>query len=233
MIWAGSPFAHLIKFETGAPTGAIAYSLLANNGTTVLDSGNITPPAGSVSRLLTVSGAYNTVATDLFESRTLTYSYTTASGLVSNRIAYRVAKPIPFAVSVDGVRKKLGIEKHELADDSVDLVLAYAELSNELTLTPYEAAGNRGNLLCIHAIEALAALQAMPTLQLAIAQSETSGTNEYKRFGLINWDKLRADLLLHISRLRELIEPTTDGLGDYSVFTTAGRATDEITGASR
>lgn len=233
MLWAGSPFAHLIKFESGAPTGAISYTLYGNDGTTVLDSGTVTPPAGAVSHLLIVSGDDNTVATDLFESRTLTYNYATATTVVSGRVPYRVVKALPFPVSEEGVRQKLGVADHELDDSAIDLVLAYAELNAEIPLAGYSASGDRGALLALHAIEALAALHVLPTLQLAAAKMESSGTNEYQRFGLIDWDQLRADLLGHISRLREFDDPSVDGLGDVTIFVTAPRGTDEITGAAR
>jgi hypothetical protein len=234
VIWAGSPFAQRIEFSTGAPTGAVSYQLLGNNGAVLVNT-SVTPPAGAISHLLIIAASHNTCSKPLFENRTLTWSYTTADGLVSDRVTYRVQRPIPFAVSAEGVRLKLGIEAHELKDEEIDLVTAYAELtamSPTGALVVHETAGDRNTILCIHAIEAIAALSVLPTMQLRIAQSETSGTNEYKRFGSVDWSRIEAELLAHVARARAALDSSYDATGG-SVFTfgVAPRTPDAITGA--
>lgn len=234
MIWAGSPFAQRIEFSTGFPAGAVSYQLLDNDGSILVDQ-ELTPEAGAISMLILISGAHNSCNKPLFEARTLTWNYTTDTGLVSDRITYRVQKPIPFPVSTDGVRAKLGIEPHELRDDEIDLVSAYSEL---VALVPdgstaiYETAGDRNTIILIHAIEAVAALTYLPALQLKIAQRESGGTNEFSRFTKIDWDRIESDLIDHIARARALLDTEFDVTGDtVTTFSKATPSPDVITGA--
>lgn len=232
MIWAGSPFAHRIEFSTGLPTGAVSYQLLGNDGAVLVDD-ELTPEVGALDCLIFIAGANNGCTQPLFENRTLMFHYLTANGLVSDRIAYRVEKPIPFSASADGVRSKLGVESHELRDGEIDLVTAYSEFLTYGDATPYETSGDRNTLLCVHAIEALAGLLALASLQLKVAQRETSGTNEFQRFTKVDWARIEGDLLAHIDRARSVIDPTFDATGgEIFSFGAAGRATDAVTAES-
>lgn len=232
MIWAGSPFAQLIEFGTGTPAGPISYQLSASDGVTVLHAGTIVPEQGDVSALLIVEGDKNTVATPLFETRILTWNYTTATGVVSDRTVYRVNRSLPFAVSNAGVRNKLGVAEHELPDDNIDLVAAYAEMLVLMPLIDTVAAGgNRAALLAATAIEAQAALSTISSLQLRAARSETSGSDQFSRFEKIDWYWIAAELQNHIERAREAIDPDYEATGeDNTIFTTAPRVPDPLTG---
>lgn len=232
MIWAGSPFAQLIEFGTGFPVGAISYQLMAFDGVTVLQSASITPADGDVSALIVIEGSHNTVAAPLLETRFLTWSYVTATGVVSDRVTYRVNRPLPFAVSDEGVRNKLGVAAHELPSENIDLVAAYAELKVLLpTLDVAATAGDRTTILASNAIEAQAALDKLPSLQFRAARSETSGSDQFSRFDKIDWAWLASELRLHIYRLREALDEAFDNTGgDALTFTTAPRTVDPFSG---
>lgn len=235
MVWAGEPFAQKVEFITGTPVGDVSYALLGNDGSTLL-SATITPASGALSCLLPISGANNTCANDYLENRTLTWNYATADGVVADRVTYRVDKVLPLAISANGVRAKLGLEAHELGDDVIDLVTAYAEfvelVGDASAVTTAAAAGDRSTLLTIHAVEALAGLFVIRSLQLRAAQSESSGTNEYKRFGNIDWRALEDDLLAQVAKARGVLDPTFDETGEGAfTFGTAPRGTDAVTGA--
>lgn len=232
MVWVAAPFAHRIEFRSGQPTGAISWQLLGNSGDTLV-SQNFNPEPGAVSALIVVAGTYNTCVKPLFEARTLVYSYQTADAVISDRIPYRVERPVPFPVSPRGVRSKLGIEDHELPNDQIDLVSAYAEFSELFdsdTLIVQETAGDRTTILCIHAIEAFAALAALPALQLRVAQRENSGTNEFQRYTSVDWERIERDLAAHVERAKVALDPAYDetGAGSFS-FGTVTR-TDAVTG---
>jgi hypothetical protein len=233
VIWAGSPFAHRIEFSTGQPTGAVSYELHGNEGQVLLDL-ELNPEAGALSGLILIGGAHNSCGKPLFENRTLIWNYLTADGLVSDRITYRVQRPVPFAAAPDGVRLKLGVEAHELKDDEIDLVSAYAEFVSMFeagALTVHETAGDRSTILCIHAIEAIAALQLLSALQLKVAKRETSGTNEWERFTNTDWVRIELDLASHIARARAAVDPSFDATGGTVFsFGTVTRA-DPLTGA--
>ena len=233
MTWAGSPFAQLIEFNAGLPTGVVSYRLMGHDGVTALHSGTVVSEYGAVSALLVIDAEHNECALPLFENRTLIWYYATASGIVTDRVTYRVERPLPLAVSVAGVRNKLGLSEHEISDEAVDLVMAYAEFQNmvgDAALTTAIAAGDRTSLLCNAAVEAVAALALLPTLQLRAAQQETSGTNQYARFGTIDWSYVEVDLLGIIAKARFALDATYDAYGDgTTAFQVAPRDVDAVT----
>jgi len=234
MILAGSPFSHEIQFSTGLPVGAIVYSLLGNNGLPMAGYTNVpvTPAVGALSYLIIIPSAANTVATDLFENRTLTWTYTTATGTVNGSEAYRVQKAIPFGVSVEGVRRKLGAEPREVPDDRIDLLRAYSDFISSYAagaFTAYVTSGDRNTLLVIDAIEAIAGLSIIPWLQMTVAKKEDSGTNSYERFSSIDWDRLITSLTSYITPVNDLVDPIVDITVLPVIFVTAKR-TDVITG---
>lgn len=233
MIWAGSPFARHIEFSAGAPTGAVSYRLLGNDGATALTSGTYNA-AGALDLLLMIPGEFNTCDLPLIEMRTLVWDYPTETGLQSGRESYTVARPIPFAVSIVGVRNKLGLSNHELAEENIDLAAAYSEFSNlagAANVATAASAGDRTTLLCLHAIEAMAAFALLPSIQLRAAQQESSGTNKFARFTSVDWDRLDLELRVQIDRARAAIDLTfdADGQGVFS-FGVAPRDTDAFTG---
>lgn len=234
MIIEGSPFSHEIMFNTGLPTGVVTYSLLGNDGTPLSGYNSLTvaPAVGAVSLVINIPSSANTVATPLFETRTLVWSYNTAGGLVSNRIKYRVDKDIPFPVSVDSVRHKLGVESHEV---HINLLDAYSELLAyypDDAFVAYETSGDRNTLLVANAIEAMAALSVIPSLQLSVAKAEDSGTNSYQRFSSIDWQKLIEKFTDDIAALSLVVAPVSDPFVGYTVFFAVGAATDPFTGAT-
>lgn len=234
MVWAGSPFAQRIEFTTGTPVGNIGYQLLGNNGEVLLDL-TVTPAVGAVSHLLVIPGTSNTCVLPVFEARTLVWSYTTATGLVSDRVSYRVERPLPLPATAEGVRRKLGLRAEELADERIELVRAYYEFTSLVPTAALTAAATSGDytaLLAVDAVEATAALNLMAALQLELAQRENSGTNEFVRFSSIDWDQIELSLLIHIARARAALDTSFDGNGaGRFTFGTAPRSPDGITGA--
>lgn len=233
---AGSPFAHEIDFSTGLPTGAVVYSVLGNDNLPIagFDNVAITVATDAMSLLLVVPGTANSCDLPLFEGRTLTWVYPTAAGLVSQSIRYRVDKQVPFLVSNNGVRSKLGVEDNEVEDRDIDLVSAYASLASKYDAGVLDAIaplGNLSTLRVINAIEAQAALNVLPSLQLAVAKTEDSGTNKYSRFGTVDWDLLRAGLQNYVDDIDNMIGVDPDVLIGITIFRTAGSGTDRVTGS--
>lgn len=232
---AGAPFAHEVDFSTGLPTGAVTYSVLGNDNQPIagLDNVSVTPINGAVSLLIVVPASANTVATPLFETRTLTWSYTTATGVVTDRVRYRVDRDLVFPVSTDGVRAKLGVEPHEVPDDNINLLMAYANLSALYptgTLDAFAETGDRSTLMVANAIEAMAALILVPSLQLAVAKKESSGTNTFERFTPMDWEMLSGSLMSYVSMLDEIATPTNTD--DFSLIFFAVQRTDPLTGTA-
>lgn len=233
MVWAGSPFSTLIEFNAGPPTSDISYTLVDQGGTVLIDD-SLSIVTGALSALLTIPGSSNSCALPLFETRTLTWEYSTSEGTPSGRVTYRVDRVLPVPVTPDGVRAKLGVEPHELDDNEINLLRAYGEfmvLLPSADLNAIAAAGDYTALVCFDAIEALAALSCLPSLELKIAQSESSETNKFSRYTSVDWAALRAALSGMVDQARALLDPEFDdgGLG-ISMFALASRATDAITG---
>lgn len=230
---AGVPFAHEVEFSTGLPTGAITYSVLGHDNQPLPGYNGLTlaPPNGAVSVVLIVPGEANTCTKPLFEGRTLRWSYPTSIGIVHGGVQYRVEKAIPFPVTPHGVRTKLGVEDHEIEDNEINLLLAYATITKAYgaaTIDGYAAAGDLNTLIVTEAIEAQAALFLLPSLQLAVARSEDSGTNKYQRFTSIDWQVLADGLNQTIGRIDTMLDLTTDNLLG-TVFIAVGRTTDPLT----
>ncbi|WP_156930373.1 hypothetical protein [Sphingomonas jaspsi] len=195
------PLSQLVEFDQGFPDGDILWSLLDARGLTVA-SGSVTPAADSVSAIIFVSGDDNTIEPGLLASpRELAWVYTAGGMVVNGRRRYRLEAFLPLGLSEDGVRRKLGVEPHELGDEAIDLVGAYGRFRETVgadNLTAVELAGGHDALLVCDAIEAFAAISLIPSLQVSLAAKEASGTNQFQR-ATINWQLIRAQLEGYIS----------------------------------
>jgi hypothetical protein len=233
MLIENTPFSYLVEFDTGTPVGVFTYSLYDDDGNPVasLNNVNIIPEVGAVSVLIEIPNVANTLTKPLFESRTLAWYYTTSLGAVNGSFSYQIQKKVPFPVTYDGVRTKLGVDKFELPDDRIDLLMAYVEFNEVFTngLDAYASLGNSTALKITNAIEAIAALKVLPTLQLSLARKMVSGTNQYERWATIDWDAIIADLQGIIYDTTILIEPTMVYVAS-SIFELAVR-TDPYIGA--
>lgn len=235
MLYAGEPFTYYLDFSTDIPVGAVTYSVLGNDNIAItgLDNLTVTPASGALSVMLLVPGAANTVATPYFEKRTVTWSYLTSTGVITGRTSYRVEKPIPFPVTSEGVRNKLGVLDHEVTENQINLTKSYAFFVNKVTplnLLPYEQSGDYNALRITDAIEAIAALSIINTLQVSLAKSEDSGTNSYSRFANIDWDSIRQDLGLMVQEGINLVDPPENDIEGFTIFFAVSR-TDLFPGA--
>lgn len=226
---SGRAFTQLIEFTHGNPTTAINWAVSDIFGDT-LDSGDFVPDTGAVSAILTVSGASNLLtAPALVGGRELVWSYFVDGVAYGGEARYTLEAPVPFPVTPQGVRDKLGAEAHELSDDAIPLMDAYLELANTLAIDDYLEGTSREIRLITNALEAMAGLAVLPTLQLRLAASEDSGTNAYARFSKVDWDSLEGHLRGYLAAVStELGVAVAAGTG---LFTTAGPSVDPITGA--
>lgn len=227
---SGEAFTQLVQFSSGFPDGAVTWVLRDGFGAQIA-TGTITPTASDVSTVITVSGTHNTlVANDLMDYRELSWSYAVGSLNYSGRTRYRIEAFLKFGVSNDGVRSKLGVEAHEVEDSRIDLVAAYASFEETVSKEDLNAVSNAyTEIVVCDAIEALAALRILPSLQVSLAQRESSGTNQYQR-STIQWEDLRAHLNELVAAGYTVVNPSVDVTENFgSIFTVAVRA-DPITG---
>jgi hypothetical protein len=180
--WAGSPFAQLIEFRTGLPTGAISYTLIGNAGEVLVDdqrrpgSWRDQPPPGDRRRSQRLrSAALRDPHPRLTPTSPRRASCPTASSTASTSRSRSPHRE-------QGVRIEARHREHELTDDEVDLVSAYGQL---LTFgDPTSVRGQRRPQHAPHGPRDRGNRCALVvgTLQLKIAQREDSGTNKFIRF---------------------------------------------------
>lgn len=215
---SGTILTQLVEFPFGHPDGNVAWQLLGQRGTQIT-AGEVVPAAGAVSVVITVDGADQTLANgQLVETRELSWAYT-VGGLVQNGSRrFRLEAFLPFGLSADGVRRKLGVEAHELDDEKIDLVSAYGRFGDLVSgndLATIEAAGGYSALVICDAVEAMAATALIPALQVSLAQKESSGTNQYQR-AKIDWEAIRAQLDDYVAAGQRVVSPVFDATTGYS-----------------
>lgn len=233
MLLENTPFSYLVEFSTGTPTGVFSYSLSDDEGNPVAGITNVevTIPTGGISTLIQIPQVANTLTKPLFEGRTISWFYPTSGGVVNGSYSYQIQKRVPFPCTYEGVRTKLGIDTNEIPDERIDLLMSYIEFNELFTngLDAYTLTGDATSLKITNAIEAVAALKLLPTLQLSLAKRLSSGTNEYERWTKIDWDVLRADLEQLVYNVTVLIDPDQVYLADV-IFTLGIRSPDPFTG---
>lgn len=177
-------------------------------------SGVITPVVGDVSVDIQIAASNNDLNVgELLGAREILWSYSVGGQAASGSHRYTLEGAIPFVVSENGVRQLLGIDQEDdLPDVDVPLAKAYlyfqnfvgeAELAAGIVGTAFERS-------CVAtAIEAQAALMVLPSLQVRLAQKESSGTNQFAR-GKIAWEQLEAHLSKLVLEGSTLLNPTLD-----------------------
>lgn len=214
----GTILTQLVEFSFGPPDGNVAWQLLDQRGAPIA-SGEVVPTADAVSVVITVDGALQILAEgQLAETRELSWAYTTGGVAHTGTKRYRLEAFLPFGISADGVRRKLGVESHELGDDKIDLVSAYGRFGELVTsdaLAAIELAGGYPALVVCDAIEAIAATALIPALKVSLAQKESSGTNQYQR-APIDWEAIRAQLDDYVSNGQRAVDPLFDATTGYT-----------------
>lgn len=226
----GSSMSALVEFLTGKPTAGIDWKLFAPGGV-LLTAGNMPVPADAVSVFLKVDGGFNALVPGMMSSyRDLEYEYDVGGRIVAGQVRYTIEARVPFGVSPDGVRRKLGIDDpSDLPDSDIGLVVAYQSFAR-LVGASVLADATDDNTQVRDAIEARAALALLPTMSVRIAQKEDSGTSSFQR-QVIDWEGIGASLqalvVEGVESLNIEYNPTT-GFG--AIFLLAGPQTDAFTG---
>jgi hypothetical protein len=204
---AGQACTQIIPLGAGLPDGLVSWALY--DGATMLTSGAEAPGGGAVSINVQIFGNFNALPDGiLLGHRRFVWSYYTNGVLIAGEQLYDLQAPLPFGVSPEGVRRKLGLESHvDLPDEHIPLIRAFLSFDNTAgagvlpaVTDPYQ------QLLIRDAVEAMAALELLPTLQVRIAQSETSGTNTYARAD-IDWSAIGEQLNNYVSTGLAVVVP--------------------------
>lgn len=229
---SGNAASVLVEFPSGAPDGNLNWTLLGPDGTTIT-AGAVTVPSNAVSQIITVPAQFNTTDVgELASFRDLTWTYSKGGAVINGEQRYSLEARVPYGASNDGVRTKLGVDPHDLPDSEISLVQAFYNFADtvggseftELATTPGESLRLR------NALEALAALALIPSMQVRIASKESSGTDTFHR-QTIDWAALAVDLQAQVTSGITVILPTLDETAGFgAIFILAGPDTDAITG---
>jgi hypothetical protein len=230
-----TPYTHIVEFASGSPTGAFSYTITDDDGNVVAGLENVVVSIGigAISARIDVPAAYNTVSKPLFETRTITWTYPTNSGTVNGSQSYVIYKQIPFPATPEGVRQLLGVTEKEVPDENIDLMSGYLRFREpfddpDAALLPYTTSGDASSYKITRAIEAAAALQILPTLQLALAKRFDSGTNAYERWNRIDWEGLAGRLMSLVQEAVVLVDPLLEL--DFPILFVLSTRTDPLTG---
>ena len=204
---SGQALTHLVELQ-GTPTGNLTWTLVDEAGTAV-SNGTIVPAAGAISLIVLVTGLSNTLGAGvLWGARDLSWSYVVNGVTIFGEYRYTLEGRVPFGVMPAGVRTKLGLGADEdLGDEEIPLLKAYLLFRSRVgSAALATVTADLDKLLIREAIESAAALELLPTLQVRVAEKESSGTNQYAR-GKIDWDKLEAVLRQAVSTGEVLVNP--------------------------
>lgn len=226
---SGTTLTQLVEFSDGFPDGNVDWQLLDGTGTPVAN-GNVVPEAGSASAVVTVTSAQNVIEGGvLYSPRELNWSYLVGGISHAGRYRYRLEVFLPLGLSEEGVRRKLGLEAEELEDEAIDLVGSYSRFRTDVGAASLDPVTGHEALLACDAIEALAALALLPSLQVKLAQKESSGTNQYQRAN-IKWDSVREQLEAYLAQGYEAVNPNAAPTADYPALLVAVVRADPVTG---
>lgn len=228
LVRAGTATSILVMLPMGAPDGDLAVEVYGPDG--LVGSETVTVPADAVSITINIPSSLNTLPVGgVLSYRDVTWSYMLAGAVENGEQRYSIEARVPFGVSSDGVRAKLGVDRTDLPDADISLARAYLAFRgvvgvDELALIPQDTTA------VTDAIEAQAALSLIPTMAVRVATKESSGTNQYQRQA-IDWDAVAAYLAGVVSAGYTAVIPTYDETADFGqIFVVVTPATDAITG---
>lgn len=225
----GLAFSELVEFNSGFPDGDITWTLFDDDGVQIT-TGTVTPAADSVSAVITIPAVNNTLVVGvLSSSRELHWTYLTGGAVIVGTRRYRLDAFLPLGVSEDGVRRKLGVEQHEVDDEAIDLVIAYSDFRETVGEANLTAATGRAKLLARDAIEALAGLAMLPSLTVNLAAKESSGTTQFQR-SAVDWEAIRTQLERQVTAGVGAVNPSFDPAANFGSLLTVVVRDDPVTG---
>lgn len=230
IVRAGTAVTFPVLFSDGVPDGPLSFQLFDSLGV-LLSAGTVSVPADAVSVNLTVPAEHNLLPMgSVLGYRDLAWTYSVGGEVRNDERRYSLEARLPFGVSTDGVRAKLGVDRTDLPDSDISLAKAFMSFrdtigANQLALVAPDTP------TITDAIEAQAALDLIPTMSVRVAAQEDSGTNAYKR-QKIDWSEISTHLAGLLSAGYLLVDPTYDETALFGdIFILATPATDPLTGA--
>jgi len=223
-----------VLFDQGVPDGhTVSWQLYDVDGS-LLDSGAVSVATDAVSVNMPIAASNNTLANGaLFSSRDFAWSYAVDSNIINGEVRYSVEARAPFGAATDGVRSKLGVSPQDLPDDDISLIRSYVVFRDTIGADNLTNITDEAVIFAVRdAIEAQAALFAIPSLGTRVAASEDTGTNAFKRQA-IDWQVVADAMAARVNAGYVAVVPTYDPTANAgALFVLATPATDPITNAA-
>lgn len=224
-------FDFIVDGELVTPTSA-SYTLTKNDGTVIGSSNTaITIPENSSSVNISVSGANNTKTLDN-EIRYMDVSFVYKTQTFTLHDFYFLADSVKFPLSPADVRAVLGVTEEEAPDYSIDILGAYASVTEDVgnDLSGILTGGTSLLPALIEAVKYKTAGGMVSGIQSSMMQSEQADNTLYKRFTSIDFAAIAADIAGRYSAaLRKLNGVSTPASPILSIL--SGNATDYVTGS--
>lgn len=213
---AGEDVAVLIRYMANGDyvvpdVGSVTYTVRDNAGQPITDliDQPITVDETTTQSVITIPAIKNAITADI-ENRFVDVKFSSGEAPYRVRVVYKLTQFLNFTASPADVRSWMGCNSNELEDADIDMVAAYFKAGDLLStddapnlFTDALATGGLDGLNANQAIVYVATLQAIPSLQLRIAQSETNGVLKYSRIAKLDFNKLQKDTADRLAALAE------------------------------
>ncbi len=191
-VLAGGATSVRIDFVTpigaqSADAGSCQYTLYGQDGVPLVSASPLAPnPVDDTGITVAIAANLLTISPDRsFEKRRLRVVWTSAGQAYAAERTLRVIPYLNHSVVPADVRAALGLNEDDLADEEVDLLVAYFSVEDELGALILQEALQSGDLDELQANDAIlhtAILRLIPSLRLRAAQSQSNGPLKFERF---------------------------------------------------
>lgn len=211
--------------------GSVTYTVRGNDGAALSGLSAVAVSVSTTEVPITVSALANAKdAGKDFENRFIIVDFEADGYPHQAKLVYTLVDWMIFTTSGDDVRALIGASSSELPDQDIDLVSAYFKVRSTLgssVLTEALSAGNATTRSANRAIACTAALEALPSLQLRVPQSDGDGMVKFTRFSGVDWRQLTGEIS---AKLATALSEITGVSESTPVFGVVATSTDVITG---
>lgn len=202
---------------------SVTYTVLDQKGSPIEGLENLPGPDGSSRVSISISGAYNTLSSDVPEFRWVQVNWSYNNSAYDQQLYYIIVPFLPISVTADKVRTILGLNTMELMDYEVDPIASFYSLDPNLRDQLGEDPRSMNDYLAYRT-----AYDLTPSLELKALSSFSGPNSSFSRFSNINWDSVRSNLL---SRMKSIVERLLVQQPQAGVSTGTSSNVDPFTGS--
>lgn len=206
----------LVEFKRGEDffvpdDGSVTYTIRDNDGSEMVGyvDQSLTPTAGATDVVVAIPSGVNALPDGAkFGYRAVIVTYLVNGVTYDNTVRYRVHPYMNFQASADQVRSFMGLHESELPDSEVDMVKAFLEVQTDASSADIPTLLASGDVQAFNVNAAIvykAVLEAIPSLQLRVAQKQTSDGSSLSRLQELDFNDLEAKARRRLADALDLI----------------------------